>query len=83
MSPELLSQWAGTAVVGLLVWSLGRNVAAVDAKLSEMSGKVDALHKSERDIQVRVAELSVRVTHTEAMLANVEVQLAKMRGVQP
>lgn len=79
MTPELLSQWAGTAVMGLLFWSLNRNVAALDAKLGDMANKVDSLHRAERDVSVRVAELSIRVQHTEAMLAHVELELAKLR----
>lgn len=79
MTPELVSQWAGTAVMGLLFWSLNRNVAALDVKLGDLGSKVDALHRAERDVSVRVAELAIRVQHTEAMLAHVEVEMAKLR----
>lgn len=65
--------------MGLLFWSLNRNVAALDAKLGDMANKVDSLHRAERDVSVRVAELSIRVQHTEAMLAHVELELAKLR----
>lgn len=65
--------------MGLLFWSLNRNVAALDAKLGDMASKVDSLHRAERDVSVRVAELSIRVQHTEAMLAHVELELAKLR----
>lgn len=79
MTPELLSQWVGTVFMGLLFWSLNRNVAALDVKLGELAGKVDSLHRAERDVSVRVAELAIRVQHTEAMLAHVELELEKLR----
>jgi predicted nucleic acid-binding Zn-ribbon protein len=87
MSAEILSQWAGTAAIGLLVWSLKRNVDGLDKRMDSIEGrigsmasKVDELHKAETAMQVRVAELSVRMQHTESMLAGIELELEKLRG---
>jgi hypothetical protein len=51
----------------------------LDATIKEVAGKVDSLHRAETAMQVKVAELSIRVQHTEAMLAHIEVELEKMR----
>lgn len=67
-----MSQLAVGAVMGLLYWSLSRNVAAIDAKLDGLSSKVDALTATDNQMQVRLAELHVRLTH-------VELELAKLR----
>lgn len=76
MTPELLSQWAGTAIVGLLVWSLSRNVVAVDKKLDGLAVKVDSLTVTDGKMQVELTELRVRLTH-------VEVELQKLQRAQP
>ena len=79
MSPELISQFLSSTVLALLFWSLQRNISAIDGHIKAMAEKVDDLHRSETAIQVRVAELSVRVQHTEAMLAGIELELTKLR----
>jgi type II secretory pathway component PulJ len=80
MTPEVLSQLAVGAVMGLLYWSLNRNVSALDEHIKAMAAKVDDLHRAETAMQVRVAELSVRMQHTESMLAGIELELEKLRG---
>lgn len=80
MSPELLAQVVTGGVTALLFWSLNRNVATLDGHIRGMAAKVDDLHKAETAMQVKVAELGVRVQHTEAMLAHIEVELEKLRG---
>lgn len=80
MTPELVSQLAVGGVMALLYWSLSRNVASLDSHIKSMSAKLDDLHRAETAMQVRVAELAVRVQHTEAMLAGIEVELEKLRG---
>lgn len=66
--------------MGLLFWSLNRNITGLDASLKDVASKVDALHKAETVMQVKVAELAIRVQHTEAMLAGIELELEKLRG---
>ena len=80
MSNELLAQLATGAITGLLFWSLNRNVATLDGHIRTMSAKVDDLHRAETVMQVKVAELAIRVQHTEAMLAGIELELEKLRG---
>lgn len=80
MSPELLAQLATGGVTALLFWSLNRNVATLDGHIRSMAAKIDDLHKAETVMQVKVAELAIRVQHTEAMLAGIEVELEKLRG---
>lgn len=79
MSNELLAQLVTGCVTGLLFWSLNRNVATLDSKLDGLSEKVDVLTATDNQMQVRLAELHVRLTH-------VELELAKLReasrGVQ-
>jgi hypothetical protein len=79
VSPELVAQAITGAVTALLAWSLNRNISGLDATIKEVAGKVDSLHRAETAMQVKVAELSIRVQHTEAMLAHIEVELEKMR----
>jgi allophanate hydrolase subunit 1 len=79
MSPESIASLLPSSVLALLFWSLSRNVAAIDSRLKDMAVKIDDLHRAETAMQVRVAELAVRVQHTEAMLAGIEVELEKMR----
>lgn len=80
MSSELLAQLVTSAVTGLLFWSLHRNVSALDEHIRTMAAKVDDLHRAETVMQVKVAELAIRVQHTEAMLAGIELELEKLRG---
>lgn len=75
MSPEVLSQLAVGAVMGLLYWSLNRNVATLDGKLDGLAVKVDALTATDNQMQVRLAELHVRLMH-------VELELAKLRDAR-
>lgn len=75
MTPEVLSQLAVGAVMGLLYWSLSRNVAAIDGKLDGLAVKVDALTATDNQMQVRLAELHVRLMH-------VELELAKLRDAR-
>ncbi len=82
MTPELVSQLAVGAVMGLLYWSLNRNVALLDGHIRSMVAKVDELHKTETGLQLKVAELTVRVQHTEAMLARIEIDLERLREVR-
>lgn len=79
MTPEVVSQLAVGAVMGLLYWSLNRNLVSLDSTLKDMAAKVDALHKAETAMQVRVAELAIRLGHVEALVANTEVELQKLR----
>lgn len=73
MSNELLAQLVTGGVTGLLFWSLNRNVATLDAKLDGLAVKVDALTATDNQMQVRLAELHVRLTH-------VELELQKLRA---
>lgn len=82
MSAELLAQLVSGGVMALLAWSLNRNLSSLDASIQGVAGKVDELHRAETAMQVKVAELGVRVQHTEAMLAGIEVELEKLRGGQ-
>jgi hypothetical protein len=66
--------------MSLLYWSLNRNISALDEHIKAMASKVDDLHRAETVMQVRVAELAIRVQHTEAMLAGIELELEKLRG---
>lgn len=79
MSPELIAQAITGGVTALLAWSLNRNLSALDATIKDVAGKVDTLHKAETVMQVKVAELAIRVQHTEAMLAGIELELEKLR----
>lgn len=79
MSPELVAQAITGAVTTLLAWSLNRNISALDETIKGVAEKVDSLHRAETAMQVKVAELSIRVHHTEAMLAHIEVELEKLR----
>lgn len=63
----------------MLAWSLNRNLSALDETIKDVAGKVDTLHKAETAMQVKVAELAIRVQHTEAMLAGIELELEKLR----
>lgn len=80
VSNELLAQLVTGGVTALLFWSLNRNVAALDEHIRTMAAKVDDLHRAETAMQVKVAELAIRVQHTEAMLAGIELELEKLRG---
>ena len=80
MTPELASQLAFGGVMSLLYWSLNRNISALDEHIKAMASKVDDLHRAETVMQVKVAELAIRVQHTEAMLAGIELELEKLRG---
>jgi hypothetical protein len=82
MSPELVAQAITGSITALLAWSLNRNISSLDATIKDVAGKVDQLHKSETLMQVKVAELAIRVQHTEAMLAHIEVELEKLRGIR-
>ena len=79
MSPELIAQAITGGVTVLLAWSLNRNLSALDETIKDVAGKVDTLHKAETAMQVKVAELAIRVQHTEAMLAGIELELEKLR----
>ena len=80
MTPEVVSQVAIGGVLGLLYWSLNRNIASLDTAIRGIASKVDDLHRAETQMQVKVAELSVRLGHVEAMVAATEVELQKLRG---
>jgi len=79
VSPELIAQAITGGVTVLLAWSLNRNLSALDETIKDVAGKVDTLHKAETAMQVKVAELAIRVQHTEAMLAGIELELEKLR----
>lgn len=79
MSPELASNFVFGAGIGLLAWSLRRNLANLDTKLDGLTAKVDLMATADKQTQVRLTELDVRLNHVEDELAAVKTTLNELR----
>lgn len=66
---------AGVALVtaiGVIGWLVVRAINAVDTSLALLSAKVDALTAKDTQVEVRLAELAVRLAHVETELLSLK-----------
>lgn len=45
-----------------------RSIESVDKSIAALGGKVDALSSTDTELKIKLAELSVRVTHLELLV---------------